>query len=85
MELSSEKNYVWRILVEDESKNKRLIVPNSDPEVYEFAFDFIFNTVSEAEQALVHYDVLEQAISENWILCFQEIIPVSFSTIRPEV
>jgi hypothetical protein len=27
MELSSEKNYVWRVLVEDESGNKRSL-PN---------------------------------------------------------
>lgn len=85
MELKPEKNYVWRILVEDENKNQRLIVPNSDPDMYEFAFDFLFKTVSEADKALVDYDVLEQAINENWVLCVQEITPVSLSMIRPEV
>jgi hypothetical protein len=44
---------------------ERLLVPWSDPRLYEFAFDFIYLSKEEALEGKDSYD---EAIDEDWVL-----------------
>lgn len=51
----------------------RFITPLNDPMIHEHPMDLMFNTVSEAVEALVDYGCLEIAIEEDWQLCLEEV------------
>lgn len=75
----TEKYFVWKQLIKDENdpSQERLITPCGDPMIYEFPMDLLFDSEQLAHNALVDYDLLEQAIEEKWFLCVQEITPIS--------
>lgn len=72
-----EKHYVWKVLFVDEDLNERLVTPNSDPMEYEVPMDLLFDTIELAHQGLIDYGLVEQAIEEEWVLCINEVTPVS--------
>lgn len=57
--------YTYKELVQVEGeKTPRLLVPWSDPNLYEYAFDFIYKTPKEARKGLTEWDG-----DPGWILC----------------
>ncbi len=75
----TEVKYQWRHFATAEGEDRpRLLIPWSDPYRYEFAFDFIFDTIEEAVQGLKDWDGEEDARSEGWILCRVTAHPVAY-------
>lgn len=72
-----EKHFVWKKLIKF-SASERLITPNGDPCVFDQPMDLHFASEQLAHNALVDYELVEQAIEEQWILCVHEITPISF-------
>lgn len=54
-------HYCWRERAFDEDGDERLLVPHSDPDLYEFPIDFIFPTVDAALAWKA------EAIDEEWV------------------
>ena len=63
-----ETYYSWFEVGEIDGK-KRLLTPHSDPFEYEYAIDFMFKTQEEAISGLEEWDVKDEAIENNWVLC----------------
>lgn len=76
---SKEVWYQWREVIEDEGEgiftHTRLLIPRADPQLYEFPFDFIFNTAEEAVQALKDWDVDSEEY-KDWVLVKETLEPV---------
>jgi hypothetical protein len=60
--------------VDEEDGPERLFTPWTDPQVYEFDFDFLFATPAEAVQGKVEFGAEDE---EGWVLCRVVITPVS--------
>jgi hypothetical protein len=45
-----------------------LLTPHADGMLYEFAIDFVFTDATKAVEALTDWDVLEEAVENNWVL-----------------
>lgn len=73
-----EKHFVWKKLVKFSVGASMLITPNGDPMVFEQPMDLLFESEQLAHDALVNYELVEQAIEEKWVLCVHEITPISF-------
>jgi len=68
--------YTWRELKTVEGETEpRLLVPWSDPQRYEFAFDFVYRSPQEARKGLKNFGV-EREDSKDWILCKMTLEPV---------
>ena len=60
--------YQWKVYSTVEGEGEpRLLTPWSDPMKYEFAFDFLYKTPSEAMQGLKDYEV-DPIESFDWVL-----------------
>jgi len=74
-----EKFLTWRVPTECEGprgeKEVRLLVPRSNPYEHEHPFDLLFDEEGQAHQALVDYEVLEEAKAEGWVLCESLVTP----------
>jgi hypothetical protein len=69
-----EEYFCWRELVADEESGEtRLLIPWSDPHLYEHPFDYLFATEEQALEAKN-----EAASEENWILCKERTTPLKF-------
>ena len=73
--------YCWRVLKTVEGDEKpRLLVPWSDPHMYEFAFDFIYETPSKAVDGLETMGAKDDAEEEGWLLCRMTLNTVTAPT-----
>jgi hypothetical protein len=77
----TENWYCWRVLTiprdeetgEAMEETPRLLVPWSDPNKHEFAFDFIFQTPEKARKGLETWGAEDDAVEEGWVLCRQTL------------
>ena len=70
--------YCWRVYTTPSNENKpRLMVPWSDPRIYEFPFDFLYETPEKARDGLKTMDAEDYAFEEEWVLCRQTLEPIS--------
>lgn len=77
--LNTEVYYVWMIPTQlEENDTPRLLFPQSDPNVYEYPFDFLFNTQESAYKALDDFEVREEAIKDKWVLVKETLEPINF-------
>lgn len=76
MEARKEVHFVWREFAQVEGGPKRLLVPWSDPNKHEFAFDFLFKTRQEAIEGLDTWGAKADAEENNWILCKMTLEPM---------
>lgn len=71
--------YQWREYIEPEEDcifdHTCLLIPWRDPSLYEYAFDFIFNTPEEAFQALKDWNVDPEEY-KDWVLVEETLKPV---------
>lgn len=62
-------HYQWKEPVRDsETGLINLLTPHSDGMEYEYSIDFLFLSTVSAAQALIDWDVLDEAIENNWVL-----------------
>lgn len=73
-----EKHFVWKKFVKFSVGESMLVTPNGDPGVFDQPMDLLFGSEQLAHDALVNYELVEQALEEQWILCVHEITPISF-------
>lgn len=74
-----EKHFVWKKLVKFSlGASETLVTPNGDPSVFDQPMDLLFESEQLAHDALVDYELVEQALEEKWMLCVHEITPISF-------
>lgn len=74
--MKSESYYVWKVRSECEDSKGRLLIPHADPELYEDAFDYLFDSAEEAIDKLEEFGVLKEAIEEKWVLCLETLTPL---------
>lgn len=58
-------HYGWRQPIVDDDGEARLIIPWGDPTVYEYAYDYIFDSPQEAKDFRAED---EAAADEPWVL-----------------
>ena len=64
--------YVWKELVTVEGEDEsRLLTPWSDPSLYEYPMDWLFESPEAA-----YASKEEQAPDEDWILCKETLEPL---------
>jgi hypothetical protein len=73
--------YVWReYKIVDDEKNPRLLTPWSDPSIYEFQFDFLYQSIEEAMAGRKEFhdqeDFVEQDMMDKWVLVKMTMEPV---------
>src|SRR4051812_4221449 len=74
----TETFYQWKHFAQVEGEEtKRLLTPMSDPDEYEYQFDFMFASPEDAHEALFVHDVTALAMEQNWILCKIQVEPAS--------
>lgn len=74
-QMAEEVWYVWKewITVEGEDK-PRLLTPWSDPQLYEYPFDFMYAT---REKAIAGRKEMEATEGEDWVLCKETLTEIS--------
>ena len=67
--------YVWKeYRVGTGEDTPRLFIPWSDPHMYEYPFDFLYETIEQAEEA--RKDLTDEEESADWVLCKVTYEPV---------
>ena len=61
----TQTEYMWKFWSESD---QRYYTPRGDPRLYEHPFDFVFDTPDKAREALELWDVIEEAVEDNWAL-----------------
>jgi len=70
----SETWYIWKIHATcGDEKTPRFMTPHADPNLYEDAFDYCFETPEKAIEFLNESGHRREAEVENWVLC-KEVI-----------
>ncbi|HUU80819.1 MAG TPA: hypothetical protein VMW90_05175 [Acidobacteriota bacterium] len=70
----SETHYTWRVITDG-----RLLVPHSNPRVYEYPIDMLFDSKVEAQKFLVDQGLVKEARKEKWALCVKTITVVGWA------
>jgi hypothetical protein len=79
-DLQPTRSYCWYEYATVEGEDKpRLLVPHADEHQYEFQIDFCWPTIKEAYEFLVEWELLEEALEEKWVLCWEECVPVTIA------
>ena len=74
--MKTEQYFTWREYVQVEGEDSpRLLVPWSDPNTYEFPFDFLYESEDSARGGLEDFGAQDEA--EGWVLCKLTLEPVS--------
>jgi len=68
--------YVWKEPVTIAVNEQCLQTPWADPNIYEFPFDFIFESKKDAMLALDQWDAGDEAKESGWVLCIQTLEPI---------
>lgn len=77
-ECGAEIWYVWRVVITFEDEAPRMIIPRSNPHLYEQAADSLFATVEEArgwfEEELESWEEPdERKYMQTWVLCKETV------------
>jgi len=72
--------YTWKFFSEED---QRLIAPWCDPVLYEYAFDFVFETPELAVECLETWGAMQEAFEEGWILVKETLEPVLNQPVIP--
>jgi len=74
--VKTEQYFTWREYVQVEGEDSpRLLVPWSDPNKYEFPFDFLYASEDAAREGLEIFGAQDDA--KEWVLCKLTLEPVS--------
>ena len=74
--MTMEQYFTWREHVQvDGEDSPRLLVPRSDPDEYEYPFDFLYESKEKAIEGIKEYEAQDEA--EGWVLCKLTLEPVT--------
>lgn len=71
--------YAWKLPVDEEGV-RELYTPWADPRLYEYPFDFMFDSPEDAVKGLEEWGAYDEAKADGWVLvrCEQVEVPVEF-------